>query len=498
MTLVPSTPSPEAPGVDERHAVVAETHLSVVLLTGDRALKLPKPVRLPFVDQSTPERRDAACRREVELNRRLAPDVYLGVLDLVRDGVPIDHLIEMRRMPADRRLATLARTHHPDAADEVRRVARRLAAFHADAGRSPTISTAGDPDAVRTLWQDNLVEMAAFTPAVLDADALAEVGREAMVYLDGREDLLERRRRDGRIVDGHGDLLADDIFCLPDGPRILDCLAFDDRLRHGDVLLDLAFLAMDLEALGRGDLARCLVEDYTAFSGEHHPASLAHHYIAYRALVRAKVACLKVDADGEAAVARARNRLDLARRHLEQGRVRVVLVGGAPGTGKTTLAAGLGDLTGWAVLDTDELRKDLAGVGHHQSAAASFGRGIYRPEVTRVVYRRLLDQAGRLLRAGESVVLDASWTSADDRAAARRTAHANHAEVVELRCTGSPSSIAARVDTRSRHGGGPSDAGVEVAARLAAAQDPWPEAVTLDGDRGIEATLAAARAAAGP
>ncbi len=480
--------------MEDEQAVVAETHLSVVLLTGDRALKFPKPVRLPFVDQSTPDRRRAACRREVELNRRLAPDVYLGVLDLVRDGATVDHLVEMRRLPAARRLATLARTHHPDAGDEVRRVARRMAAFHAEALRSLEISAAGSPGSVRRLWQDNLNEMSTFAPAVLDADVLATVGRDALTYLDGREDLFERRQREGLIIDGHGDLLADDIFCLPDGPRILDCLAFDDRLRHGDVLLDIAFLAMDLEALGRVDLAQALIEDYGSFSGEHHPTSLAHHYIAYRALVRAKVACLKVDGEGDAAVARARARLGLARRHLAQGRVRLVLVGGSPGTGKTTVAGGIGDLTGWAVLDSDELRKDLQGVDHDESAAAAFGEGIYRPEVTRAVYRRLLDQAGELLRAGESVVLDASWTSAEDRVAARHRSAADHAEVVELRCVGSPASVAARVEAR-RSRSGVSDADAEIAARLAAAQDPWPEAVTLDSDQGVAATLDAARAA---
>jgi len=474
---------------------VVETHLSVVLLVGDRALKWPKPVQLAFVDQSTPALRGRACRQEVALNRRLAPDVYLGVLDMVRDGVVVDHLIEMRRMPAERRLAGLARDHDPDAADEVRRVARRVAAFHAGAARSVTIARAGSPVAVRRLWEDNLTEMAAFVPSVLDGDTLAAVGRAAREYLDGRQGLLEHRQATGMIVDGHGDLLADDIFCLADGPRILDCLAFDDRLRHGDVLLDLAFLAMDLEALGRQDLADRLLEDYLEFSNEHHPVSLAHHYIAYRAVVRAKVACLQVDVGGEAAARQARARLDLAHRHLQDGRVRLVLVGGAPGTGKTTLAEGLGGVTGWSVLDSDELRKDLAGLGHAQSAAAPFGEGIYDPTMTRTVYRRLLEQAGDLLTAGESVVLDASWTSAETRTAARELAHDRHAEVGELRCTASPAAVTARVDARSRSGVGASDADTEMAARLGTRQDPWPEAVTLDSDRGIDRTLADARAA---
>jgi aminoglycoside phosphotransferase family enzyme/predicted kinase len=477
-------------------ASVAETHLSVVLLVGDRALKLPKPVRLAFVDQSTPELRRTACEREVALNRRLAPDVYLGVLDLVRDGRAEDHLIEMRRMPGDRRLATIV-GDDARGADEVRAVARRLAAFHADAARSPAIAAAGSPDAVRRLWDDNLAEMASFAGTVFDPEALGQIGDAAHRYLDGRGGLLGHRQDAGFIVDGHGDLLADDIFCLPDGPRILDCLAFDDRLRHGDVLLDLAFLAMDLQALGRRDLADLLLHAYGEFSGEHHPDSLAHHYIAYRALVRAKVGALGVDTQGEPAAERARARLALSQDHLDRGRVRLVLVGGSPGTGKTTLAAGLGDLTGWSVLDSDEMRKDLAGLPHHASAAAPFGEGLYRPEVTETVYTRLLDQAGRLLEAGESVVFDASWTSEAHRAAARAMARAHHADLVELRCVSSPAVVRTRVTARARQGGVATDADPEIARHLAQAQDPWPTAVDIDTEGTVQQALVAARVAVG-
>jgi len=473
-------------------AAVAETHLSVVLLVGDRALKLPKPVRLAFVDQSTPELRRTACEREVELNRRLAPDVYLGVLALVRDGRAEDHLIEMRRMPADRRLATIV-GDDTRGADEVRAVARRLARFHAAAARSPAIAAAGAPDAVRRLWDDNLAEMASFAGTVFDPEVLGMVGDAAHRYLDGRVGLLSRRQDAGCIVDGHGDLLADDIFCLPDGPRILDCLAFDDRLRHGDVLLDLAFLAMDLEALGRRDLATLLVHAYAEFSGEHHPDSLAHHYIAYRALVRAKVGALRVEAEGERAAVRARGRLALAQEHLGRGRVRLVLVGGSPGTGKTTLAAGLGDLTAWSVLDSDETRKDLAGLAHQASAGADFGEGLYRPEVTETVYARLLDQAARLLATGESVVLDASWTSEARRAAARAVAQAHHADLVELRCVSSPAVVRTRVAARARRGGVATDADAGIARRLAQAQDPWPAAVDIDTEGTRQQALEAAR-----
>lgn len=474
-------------------AAAAETHLSVVFLLGDRAWKLPKPVRMAFVDQSTPELRARTCRREVDLNRRLAPDVYLGVLDLVRDGEAVDHLIEMRRMPDDRRLTTLALAGGGH--DEVVAVARRLAAFHAAAARSGPVAEAGDPDAVRRLWDDNLDELAVYRDVVLDGTRVDAVAATAHRYLDGRRPLFVGRIADGHVVDGHGDLLADDIFCLDDGPRILDCLAFDDRLRHGDVLLDLAMLVMDLERLGRADLADLLVTTYRRHTDEHHPASLAHHYVAYRALVRAKIACLRVDDEGPAARDRARDLLALCRRHLDRGEVRLVLVGGAPGSGKSTLAEGLAGERDWAVLSSDETRKDLLGIDHRRSAAAPFGEGAYRTEVTDRVHAALREQAGRLLAQGESVVLDASWTEARHRAAAVDLAAGHAATLVALECR-LPVAVAQR--RILGRGDSVSDADDEVAARLAAARDPWPDAVVVDTSGDPTDALAAALTALTP
>jgi aminoglycoside phosphotransferase family enzyme len=166
----------------------------------------------------------------------------------------------------------------------------------------------------------------------VDRAVLDRVERRASAYLADRDALLRRRIADGHIVDGHGDLVAEDIFCLPDRPRILDCLEFDDRLRHGDVLADIGFLAMDLERLGAPDEAAALLDDYRTESGSDHPASLAHLYVAYRAVVSTKIACLRHRRTGDPADAeQARQLLAIADRHLALGRVRLVLVGGLPG-----------------------------------------------------------------------------------------------------------------------------------------------------------------------
>src|SRR5690606_13545776 len=189
-----------------------------------------------------------------------------------------------------------------------------------------------------------------------------------------------RRRRSGRRVaagracDGHGDLLADDVFCLDDGPQVLDCLEFDDALRYEDVLADVAFMAMDLERLGRADLAEHFLDAYRRAAGEDWPASLAHHHIAYRAQVRAKVTAIRAQQGDAGSVDAARALLKLCFDHLEAGRVRLILVGGAPGTGKSTLAAGLAASLGATVLRSDVIRKERAGLAPSESAAAGFGQ----------------------------------------------------------------------------------------------------------------------------
>jgi len=262
-----------------------------------------------------------ACAREAELNREFAPDVYLGVAELRGpDGRVCDHLVVMRRMPAARRLSTLVRSHAPVAVP-LRQVARILAARHATAARGPQIAEQGSRDALRRRWADNIEQTRTIQERLaprerLDPTAIGETERLALRFLAGRAPLLDARIRDGRVVDGHGDLLADDIFCLDDGPRILDCLDFDDRLRWLDGLDDAAFLAMDLERLGAPALAEQFMAAYAGYSGDPAPASLRHHYVAYRAFVRAKIACLRVAQDAPAAGFEARHLAEVALRHL--------------------------------------------------------------------------------------------------------------------------------------------------------------------------------------
>ena len=460
-------------------AAVAETHSAAVFFLGDRAYKIKKPVDLGFLDFRTREAREAICHREVELNRRLAPDVYLGVADVLDPaGDPCDHLVVMRRLPDDRRLSTLV-TQGADVDDDLWHLAHQLAAFHARADHSAAADRQAGVAATRARWTDNTAALTGQVGDVFDDLLVGEVHGLACRYLDGRGPLFAHRVAEGRAVDGHGDLLTDDIFCLPDGPRVLDCIEFDDDLRLGDALADVAFLAMDLEDLGRPDLADRFLAAYRELAADTWPVSLAHHHVAYRAQVRAKVAGIRSRQGDPAAATHARSLLGLAHRHLDAGRVRLVVVGGLPGTGKSALAEGIARRFPAVVLQSDVIRKELAGLDPATRTTNAYGEGLYTPERTAQTYATVLDRAATALVHGESVVLDASWGDAGARAAAREVATAATADLVELRCVAPTEVTVERL--RRRHGtDDPSDATPEIASAMRADVHAWPEAAPVD------------------
>jgi predicted kinase len=376
--------------------------------------------------------------------------------------------------------------------DDVTRIARLIATLHARAERGPEIAEQGGRDALRDRWTASFRQVDQFRDTVLDARQLAEIERLTLEFLAGRAELFAVRAAEGRIVDGHGDLLADDIFCLEDGPRVLDCLEFDDRLRWVDGLDDIAFLAMDLERLGAPELRDLLLEEYAEFAADPAPPALRHHYLAYRAFVRAKVACLRYAQHDASAARQARLYAGITQRHLRNGEVRLILVGGLPGTGKTTLAGLLADELGAVLISSDRVRKELAGMSPRQHAPAPYGEGIYSPEHTERVYLELLGRAERLLARGESVVLDASWHCARHRALAATTAADNHSELLSLCCEVDTGTAAARLRIRRDS---LSDADVVVAQRMAAQMQPWPEAVRVTTSGSPAAALMQAMAA---
>ncbi|HYL51209.1 MAG TPA: AAA family ATPase, partial [Acidimicrobiia bacterium] len=373
-------------------------------------------------------------------------------------------VVVMRRMPDARRLSLLT-SRGDEARPCIDRLAELMARFHAGAPTGGEIDDAATRDAVARLWERELAEYPAAVPNVAHL-----VGR----FLAGRAPLFDDRIRAGRARDGHGDLLADDVFCLADGPRVLDCLEFDERLRFGDVLADISFLAMDLERLGRRDLAERFLERSRAAASDDWPSSLAHFYIAYRAHVRAKIAAIAGDDDTSGSL------LALAHDHLDRGRVRLVLVGGPPATGKTTVAREIAAATGWPVIRSDEVRKDLAGVMQSDRSAAPLDEGLYAPEWTERTYATLCERARIVLTNGSSIVLDASWGSGQWRAMAADAAEETASDLIALQCDAPIDVAMARAAQREAAHADASDADASIAAAAAARFERWPGAHRLD------------------
>ncbi|TPG32720.1 AAA family ATPase [Mycolicibacterium hodleri] len=461
---------PTVPVKPEADPQFCETHTGIVALVGDRAYKVKKPVVTDFLDFRTVESREHVCAREVALNSRLAADSYLGVAHLSGpDCGPGEPVIVMRRYPDSLRLSSMivrgeAVEHHLTA------IADKMARFHARADRSRRIDVSATVGALSARWQENLVELHRYVDTVLSAEPLAEIERLAGQFISGRSDLFSGRIAERRIVDGHGDLLADDIFCPSSGPVLLDCLEFDDGLRYVDCIDDVAFLAMDLEFLERTDLAEFFLAEYRRQSGDAAQAALAEFYLAYRAVVRAKVDCIRAGQGRMAAEDDARRHLDIALTHLRAGTVRLIMVGGGPGTGKTTLARALAESLSAQVISTDDVRRELRESGTIDGVVGVPNAGLYRDENVAVVYDAALHRASVALANGQSVVLDGTWRDPAQRRRAHDTARQHACPVVELACTvplgEARRRIAARVETNS-------DATPHIADVVAGEGDEW-------------------------
>jgi aminoglycoside phosphotransferase family enzyme/predicted kinase len=461
-----------------------ETHISWVVLAGRFAYKLKKPVDLGFVDFTTVERRAAACAEEVRLNRRLSPEVYLGVVWLVERGGalcvggrgrPVEPAVRMRRLPAAGMLPRLL-SRRAVGPRLVRRLAARLAAFHAAAPTGPGVSEHGSLAAVRANWAENFAQTAGFHRRTLPPDTRAAIERYVTRFLAEQAPLLARRVAAGRIREGHGDLHAASV-CV-DGPRLVlfDCLEFAPRFRCADVAAEVAFLAMDLDHYGRADLAESFVEAYVRASGDADLPRLLDFYACYRAYVRGKVLGLRLRQGGlpaEEAAAGADDAgayFELARAYAERAAPRcpplLAAVMGLPATGKSTVARALAGRLGLVHLSADAIRHELAGVHLHPTEPydAPSGKGPYSAEMTRRTYATLLQRAGRWLRRGHGVVVDATFGRPAQRAVLQRLARRCRARLAVLVCRADEALIRTRLEARA------SEPACAPAARL----DLWP------------------------
>ncbi len=461
-------------------AQLIETHISWLFLTEKHVYKLKKPIRLGFLDFSTPQLRRHACEDEVRLNRRLSPDVYLGVIPISRNqqgefslheaGEAIDWMVQMRRLPEDKSLDHLLRTGRLQATDEDA-ISQRLIAFFAKL--TPVFVK---PDEYRCNLENHIRGNEQDLIGIVSSSERIWINRivgNQLRYLHVQAPLFHARVKDGRLVDGHGDLRPEHIYA-ESPPSIIDCIEFSAELRRNDVADELSFLAMECDRIGRSEFGNRIFAAYAAASGDNPPTSLIAFYKSYRAVVRAKVALIRMQQGAEASrpslLRQVHHYLTWADHYAAQlGRPSVVAVGGLMGTGKSTLANRLSTLTGAELLSSDSVRRKMFGVSQ---MPIGYGEKLYRPENRELVYETLFNQAAELLDRGLSVILDATFSSAQQRSKVVSLSQQHGGIPLFVLCQCPKSTALTRIAARAAAGTGNSEARVDLYDLQAADFEP--------------------------
>ena len=482
------------------------THVSWVFVTDHDVWKLKRPVDYGFVDYTTLERRRHFCHEELRVNRRLAPDVYLGVVPVrIHDrrhgftsiGTVVDYAVRMRRLgesySADSLVTSGQLTH-----DHLARLARRLEEFYAAAA---PVSEPKSLDVVRANAEENFVQVRPFVGRFLDTATFEAVRDWQLERLTRRAAVFETRQEGGHIRDGHGDLRLEHVYFVRDVPIVIDAIEFNERFRVGDVGADVAFLAMELDARARPDLAETFLAEFARESDDYELYGVVDFYLSYRAWVRGKVASLLAadpSTEGDKAQRKAREAMRLfalARAYCQPRRppAPVIAVGGLIGAGKSTLAGAVGALLGLPVIDSDRTRKALAGAQPTDQAPME----AYTPAFTARTFDEVFRRADLVMASGRGVILDATFRDRALRQRARALAdrYQRAFHFVEAVCD--DATLRARLRTRAA-GASVSDATEDLLDRIRHEFEPVIELrpgehVSVDTTRPLSEQLDALR-----
>jgi hypothetical protein len=479
-----------------------DTHAASVFLAGDRALKIKRAVRFPFLDYSTLEKRKRACAAEIEVNRRLAPKLYCGVVAVTRDsngrlalggnGAPVEWAVDMVRFDENRTLDRLANEIDDDLANAL---GRAVATAHDKApivDAEPWIETLG-------AYIDEHVETFAEYPDIFPAADVAVHAEKSRTHYQCIVPLLRERGRRGLVRRIHGDLHLGNIALIDGEPVLFDAIEFSDVIASGDVLYDLAFLLMDLLERQLPQAANIVLNRYlaeTRRTEDLDALAALPFFLSMRAAIRAKVTAARMEraaaAERDNIAKSARAYFDFALRAITPPPPQFIAVGGLSGTGKTRLARALAPhvapMPGAVVVRSDVERKTLFGAGETEKLPAA----AYAPDVTARVYAAIADKARRIVAAGHSAIVDAVFATAPERDALAAAAKAAKVPLQGLFLT---ADLATRI---ARVGGRTNDASDASAAVVQAQKDydlgalTWPK---IDASGTLVDTLGRARAA---
>ena len=461
-----------------------ETHISTVLLVGEFAYKIKKPVDLGFLDFSTLARRKLFCEEELRLNGRLAPHIYLdavpisGTLEQPRvggDGPAIDYAVKMRQFPADALLSKQPERLNPQLIDEI---AAKVADFHGRIAVSDPTDGFGAPAAVFAPMEENFTQIRALLDddqELLRLDRLLAWTREQHRLL---QETLEQRRRGGFIRECHGDMHLGNIAMDGDEILIFDGIEFNPNLRWIDIINEVAFLFMDLEEKGRSDLAWRFLNVYIRYTGDFEALPLLRFYLVYRAMVRAKVAAIR---SGQAGLSPEEKRalkaeylayVVQAEGYTRPSRPGLIINHGVSGSGKSTATIPLVGKLQAVRIRSDVERKRMAGLDPWAVTDSAVGQGIYSPGATEKTYGRLLELAEMVIKAGYVAIVDATFLRQAQRRPFYELALRLAVPFLILDFQAPEMMLRERIGLRLAAGADPSEANLEVLEMQLKGQEP--------------------------
>ena len=477
---------------------LVQTHISWVLLAGDFAYKIKKPLKLPFLDYSTLELRHACCNDELRLNCRFAPDIYLDVVALVGTtddprwggpGTPLEYAVRMRRFDEDGRLDHLCQRGGLRAA-HLSDLAETLTGFHARAAVAAPASRFGTPEQVLAPALENFDELQQLLQAPGYQQQLAQLRQWTTAEFNRLAPVIQARKAGGRVRECHGDLHLGNLVCIDERVRMFDCIEFNEDLRWIDVVSEIAFTYIDLLDHGQPGLANWFVNEVLSRSGDYDGARLLRFYAVYRAMVRAKVAAIRDAQTHDTAQPEVLNYLALAEQLARPGSARLVITHGLSGCGKTVASTQLLQtdvVAGSLRLRSDVERKRLFRLPFKQRSGSAIGVGIYAPDAHARTYAHLRTQCAMLLRAGWSVVVDAAFLKRAERDTFRALAHELGVPFAILAPMAAPDELRARIEKRQALGRDASEATVAVLEQ----QMQWIEPLAPDEQSSLLAPPAA-------
>ena len=468
-----------------------ETHISWILLTGDFAYKVKKPLKLDFLDFSTLEKRRHYCLQELRLNRRLAPQLYLDVVPIVgsagaprleASGEPVEYALKMREFPQEALLSNrLAQgqvaPRHIDA------IADALVTFHERAAAAPDAQFGSAAALLQAAW-DNfsaIDRLLTGNGMHLRISALRRWTHDRHGRL-----LASFCARRARIRECHGDLHSGNIALIEDAPAIFDCIEFNAAFRWIDVMSEIGFIVMDLAARGRTDFAYRLLNRYLESSGDYSGLQVLRYYLVYRAMVRAKIDCIRARQPGLAESESTREwqdfvaRVSLAERFATEDQRVLAITYGLSGSGKSSAALHAAERLGMVRIRSDVERKRLFGLHAGDSSHSAVEGGIYAAGASARVYERLARHARDAIEAGFGVIVDAAFLRRSAREPFRQLARALGARFAIIHCQATPDELEVRIEARAKLAVDPSEANLDVLERQRQVIEPLDESERSD------------------